>query len=331
MSNIIKREQFGVVPQSMADLERLGSACVASGFFADAKDAGQAMIKIQAGAELGIPPVQAMTNINVIKGRITLSAGLMAALLRRAGYRIRVTWTQDPLCCNVSVWQGAEHIGDSPFSTQDARTAGLGGANWQKYPRNMLYARAVSNAARWYAPEVLTGCYLPEELDDAPEDLRPTQPIETYTRSAPALDRTPARSHQSQPTPQPTTEPAHTPDRPDPDAHPGEGWQAANRTFRGVINRELISEDERKLLLMHYWQRESSTHLKAKHLHQLANKLHGGPTDDDRSRAEQAKKIIEDAGGIDQIHADEAAQMRDLCNTPWQVILLDRVLAGGEG
>lgn len=192
MSNLpVRREpQMGVIPRTMGELDQLARACVASGFFADAQQAGQALIKIQAGAELGLPPVQSMTSINVIKGRITLSAGLMAALIKRAGYRIRVKWTDNPLCCNVSVFEGAELVGESTFSTQDARTAGLGGANWQKYPRNMLYARAISNAARWYTPEVLTGVYLPDELEDAPQDLQPAQPVVVAAPNAPARDRT---------------------------------------------------------------------------------------------------------------------------------------------
>lgn len=180
----------GIIPRTMGDLETIGRACVASGFFADAKDAAQAMIKIQAGSELGLAPIQSMTGINVIKGRITLSAGLMAALIKRAGYKLRVRWEPQPLCCIVSLYEGNDLLGDSSFSVEDAKQAGLSGDNWRKYPRNMLYARAVSNAARWYTPEVLTGCYLPDELEDAP-------PIEIQ----PAPPRNP-------PTPTPTTAPA---------------------------------------------------------------------------------------------------------------------------
>lgn len=167
----------GIIPRTMGDLETIGRACVASGFFADAKDAAQAMIKIQAGAELGLAPIQSMTLINVIKGRITLGAAGMAALLQRAGIKTRVRWEQNPLCCIVSLYEAGELLGESSFSLDDAKQAQLGGDNWRKYPRNMLYARAVSNAARWYAAGVISGVYLPEELEDAPAiEIQPAPP-----------------------------------------------------------------------------------------------------------------------------------------------------------
>jgi len=165
---------------NVAELETLGRMCAASGFFQDSREAAQAMVKIAAGQELGLAPIQAMTGINVIKGRITLSANLMAALIKRAGYRIRVKWEGSQAVALTIFDPQGEELGESSFSLQDAKQAGLSGGNWSKYPRNMLYARAVSNAARWYAPEVLTGCYLPDELEDisiAPRQVDPGQTI----------------------------------------------------------------------------------------------------------------------------------------------------------
>jgi hypothetical protein len=44
----------------------------------------------------------------------------------------------------------------------------LSGDNWKRYPRNMLFARCISNAARWFCPSVFGGpVYTPDELGAA--------------------------------------------------------------------------------------------------------------------------------------------------------------------
>ena len=182
MSNLPAKyeKQFSITPRTMNDLRELGEVAHKSGYFSDAQGAAQAMMKIQAGSELGLLPVQSLTLINVIKGRITMSAALMAGLLKRAGYKLRVSWSKDPVGCTITVKDSTgEELGESSFDLDDAKRAGLQGGNWNKYIRNMCYARAVSNAARWYAPEVITGCYLPDEIDDAPQAPPPIKFEET--------------------------------------------------------------------------------------------------------------------------------------------------------
>ena len=50
----------------------------------------------------------------------------------------------------------------------DATKAGIGGrTNWKRYPKNMLFARAISNGARWYCADIFTGAiYTTEEIQD---------------------------------------------------------------------------------------------------------------------------------------------------------------------
>ncbi len=52
------------------------------------------------------------------------------------------------------------------FSIDDAKRAGIyrEGTGWTKYPRNMLFARALSNLARMLFPDVIQGCYVEGEL-----------------------------------------------------------------------------------------------------------------------------------------------------------------------
>jgi hypothetical protein len=62
----------------------LGQVLAASGYFGDARSAAQAAVKVMAGEEMGFGPVAAMTGIHIIKGRVTISAHLMAAAVRRS-------------------------------------------------------------------------------------------------------------------------------------------------------------------------------------------------------------------------------------------------------
>jgi hypothetical protein len=138
-----------------------------SGYFADARGAAQVVVRVLAGRELGVGPVASMTGVYVLQGRVTLSANLIAALIRRSvRYDYRLV-RLDQEACNIEIIQDGQVVGTSCFTMDDARKAGLdGGVNWRKYPRNMLFARAVSNAARWFCPDVFAGCpvFTPDEL-----------------------------------------------------------------------------------------------------------------------------------------------------------------------
>jgi hypothetical protein len=150
-------------------IANLGQVFVASGYFQDTKDAAQAIVKILAGRELGLPPIAAMTGVNIIKGKVSLSATTMAAVLKRHGnYDYRVL-EHSHETCQIEFFQGKEAIGISEFTMEDARLAGLfdkKDSNYKKYPRNMLFARAMSNGIRWFCPDILGGpAYTPGELD----------------------------------------------------------------------------------------------------------------------------------------------------------------------
>jgi hypothetical protein len=139
---------------------------VRSGYFGDSRDVVKAAVKIMAGRELGIGPFQSMAGIYEIRGKLTLSANLIAATVRRSrDYDYKVQHLDDGKC-TIEFFRNEKPIGVSTFTTEDARKAGLvNGDNWRKYPRNMLFARAMSNGARWYCPDVFgSPVYTPDEL-----------------------------------------------------------------------------------------------------------------------------------------------------------------------
>lgn len=150
---------------SIQEMSEISDVFVKSGFFSDLKSQAQAVVKIMAGQELGLEPFSAMAELHVIQGKITMSAGLLAKKVKQSGkydYRVR---EQSDKSCVIEFFQNGQSIGESQFTLEDAKKAQV--KNLDKFPRNMLFARAMSNGVRWYCPDVTgsVGVYTEGELD----------------------------------------------------------------------------------------------------------------------------------------------------------------------
>lgn len=149
------------------------------------------LLLAETGSMLGLHPMAALQSIHIIEGKPTLSANLLAALVRRAGHRLRVTTSGD--------WKAGTFVAravlirsDDPdfefiveWTKERATTAGLAGkGNWNKYPEAMCKARAITEVIREGAPDVtIVAAYTPEELgaaevteDGDVVELKPSQP-----------------------------------------------------------------------------------------------------------------------------------------------------------
>jgi len=136
-------------------IQRTASALAASGYFSDAQTQAKAIVKVMAGAELGIAPFAAMTGIHVIKGKVSVGGALLAGIIKndpRYDFRVLV---MDDKEVSLQFYESGhngqwEKSGISTFTAADAKRAGT--QNMGKFPRNMLFNRAISNGAKWYAP-----------------------------------------------------------------------------------------------------------------------------------------------------------------------------------
>ena len=146
------------------EITSIAKAFAESGMFQDAKTAAQAFVKIQAGQEIGIPPFASMTGIHIIQGKPIIGAGIMASRVKGSGkYDYKIV-EQTEKICSIDFYQGKENIGNSTFTIEDARKAET--KNLAKYPRNMLFARAISNGVKWFCPDVFSGpVYTAEDFD----------------------------------------------------------------------------------------------------------------------------------------------------------------------
>jgi len=172
---------------------------------------GKVFLAFEYGAMLGLHPLAALMGIHVIEGKPSASAGLISALIRTAGHRLRVTtkgnWDDGTFEAIAELVRSDDE--DFTFravwTRKDAERAGLlGKDNWVKYPRSMAKSRAITEVAREGAEEALMGVhYTPEELGAAVdangevlvvEEGEPSQaPAEEPTKPA---RKTPARGTQ---------------------------------------------------------------------------------------------------------------------------------------
>jgi len=159
----MENNQLQTIPKmSVNEIETISDTFFKSGMFADIKSAQQAMVKIMAGAEVNLPPFQSMSGIHIIQGKPVIGAGLIASKIKGSGkYDYEVIEMSDKNC-SVDFYQGKKKIGNSSFSIEDAKKAQT--KNLDKFPKNMLFARAISNGVKWYCPDVFGGpVYVPEE------------------------------------------------------------------------------------------------------------------------------------------------------------------------
>lgn len=144
---------------------------------------------ILAGREMGIGPMTALQHLYVVEGRPAMSAQLMRALVMAAGHTFRVVESTSARCTVVGRRRG-ETVDREPvtWSGDEVRRAGLANrAMWQKYPRQMLLARATAELCRAIFPDVLGGMmYALEEAADMPADgdqLPEAAPAKTAART----------------------------------------------------------------------------------------------------------------------------------------------------
>lgn len=156
--------------ESLREPMALGNVFAQSGMFPDIKTQAQAAVKIMAGKELGLSPFQSMKSLYMVNGKLALMADVMAFLVKKNGKYDYAIDKLDELECVLSFVRlngEVKELGKSSFTTKDAAKAGLINKDvWKNYPRNMLFARALSNGIRWYCPDAVCGYYTIEEVED---------------------------------------------------------------------------------------------------------------------------------------------------------------------
>ena len=181
-------------------LQDVAQAFALSGLFKDLQEARneqdallaqrQAMVKILAGREMSMEPVESMMGLQIVEGRIGLTAETMAARIKANPdyrYKVKALTRQECTLVFLERFEGKwEEMGESSYTIWDGEAAGLckvdgeGSAAkpgrrsssgkvlpWEAHTRNLLYSRAMSNGFRLFTPHLkLPRVYTPEEIEE---------------------------------------------------------------------------------------------------------------------------------------------------------------------
>jgi len=124
---------------------------------------------VEMAKSVGVDPLQALNGgMYFVKGKVEMSALMMNTLIRQAGHSITKDKRSDDTVC-ILHGKRADN-GDTwveQFSIEDAKKAGIYANQWLKYPKDMLFARALSRLARQLFPDVIKGSYVQGEIQDA--------------------------------------------------------------------------------------------------------------------------------------------------------------------
>lgn len=154
--------------------------------------AAEALVKMEAGAELGFGPMGSIQAFHVVEGKPTLSGNGWAALIRRSeryDYSIK---RLDPEACELQFYVDGKEDWLCTFTIEDAKRANLLRNNvWQRYPEDMLFNRCITKGCRKVCPEVGMGLpiYTPEDLG-ASVDVVDGEMVVVGNEPSPTAERT---------------------------------------------------------------------------------------------------------------------------------------------
>lgn len=163
----------GVSFSSMEDMWRFCTAVVNSRQFKDIESPEVALIRLQAGMELGLSPIWSITNVMVVNGRPSVWGDALLGIVQSKPDCEDVIETMEgkPLDDDYKAVCEVHRKGRIPvkreFTVADAKKAGLWDKPiWKQYPKRMLAMRARSWACRDSFADALRGLGVIEELKD---------------------------------------------------------------------------------------------------------------------------------------------------------------------
>lgn len=162
-----------IVPQNSTEAFALSKAIFGSGLAPNGlKSAEQVMVVVMKGSEVGFAPMQALSTIALINGRLSIYGDGLPAVVYRAGGVMdeKIEGNGDARTATCVVTRANGHTTTRSFSVADARKARLWGkaGPWSQYPDRMLQMRARGFAVRDGMADALNGLYVAEDIQDAP-------------------------------------------------------------------------------------------------------------------------------------------------------------------
>lgn len=165
MNNITKIEEQKT---SLSLFKEMAQIALKSGKYPKEYDEATILNVFLTAKDLGISPMKALNGgFYIVNGKISMATNLMVDRIRTGGHSIKIIdWSRDK-CVIIGKRKDNEDSAKIEFNMEDAQLAGLlGSPVWKKYPKTMLYNRAMSMLARVLFPDVVGNAYSEEEKQE---------------------------------------------------------------------------------------------------------------------------------------------------------------------
>lgn len=260
------------------------------------------VLLVQFGHDYGMTPQQAIQNLYVVEGKVTMPANI--AIGRAMGHPaceylmcVETTPTQ-------ATWEGKRRGYPAPtrltYTIEQAKDAKLTGKqNWQKHPAEMLRARAGIQLVRVLFPDILAGIYDPDELGALTQPMGepvPPSQIHRAPQAAPARadieDAQLVEESDAEPAPNSPEDLGGVAAAPK-DWRGDEDWKRQQKRYRALISEgDVLTRDE--LELVHIYTRKimgvsTSKHIEPARFRKLNDQIQAVPWED---RAEWLRSKI---------------------------------------
>lgn len=202
--SIVRSGERGIQFSTLGEIGKFAAVAVNSGIYKDLPSPEVAIIKIQAGLELGLTPVWALTNIFVVNGKPTVYGDALLGIILGhpdcADVIETTTGSGETMVATCEVVRRGRAPVVRTFSVEDAKRAGLwktepktkkvgrdgkpyevDSGPWYSYPTRMLAMRARAFACRDAFADALRGIAVREEIQDIeprPIQGRTVEPVE---------------------------------------------------------------------------------------------------------------------------------------------------------
>jgi hypothetical protein len=166
MSN---EKALAIIPKTLTEVQSLADMFAKSALMPDALrgKAADVFVSIMAGQELGLPPMAAIRGVHVVQGKSVLSADTRVGIVLGSGLAEYFVCVEDSLtgATYETKRKGSPVPQRCTWGIDDAKRSGFNTKeNYRLHPRAMFKARAKAMLARDVYPDVLAGCYDPDEL-----------------------------------------------------------------------------------------------------------------------------------------------------------------------
>lgn len=174
---------YNKISDPIEAIKVMGSMIAESGMFGCQKHEQGMVLAMQCLAE-GKAPLELAKTYHIVEGKLSMRADAMLGRFLTTGGKVK--WLErgnEKVSANFSHGDNENVLIEATL--EDMKKNGVAmdktgkylKANWQKFPRQMLTARVISEGVRLLAPQLIAGVYTPEEVQDFTNDSKPSAPV----------------------------------------------------------------------------------------------------------------------------------------------------------